>query len=57
MLLEERARRLRRFRRIRDVVARVAGEIIEPAGQNNAAIVVDVMDGKTYTARKQSGGM
>ncbi|WP_420805111.1 zinc ribbon domain-containing protein [Thermoproteus tenax] len=57
MLLEERARRLksRRFRRIRDVVARVAEEIIELAGQNNAAIVIDVMDGKTYIARKQSG--
>ncbi|CCC82724.1 zinc ribbon domain-containing protein [Thermoproteus tenax] len=57
MLLEERVRRLKskRFRKIRDVVTRIAKEIIELARQNNAAIVVDVMDYETYLERKQSG--
>ncbi|WP_053240560.1 zinc ribbon domain-containing protein [Pyrobaculum islandicum] len=55
--LEDKVNRLKskRYRKIRDVVARIAKEIIELARQNNAAVVVDTIEEKTYSARKQSG--
>ncbi|ABL88685.1 transposase, IS605 OrfB family [Pyrobaculum islandicum DSM 4184] len=55
--LEDKVNRLKskRYRKIRDIATRVAKEIIELARQNNATVVVDAMEEKTYSARKQSG--
>ncbi|ACB39526.1 zinc ribbon domain-containing protein [Pyrobaculum neutrophilum] len=56
--LEDRARHLasKRFRKMRDVVIRIAGEIIKLAREHQAVIVLDTMEDESYRELKEGDG-